>query len=234
MPQPGGGGPEQSGCRWRSGQEGELSSPLVGRWPGHSRRWNWTQAGGSEGKASACNVGDLGLISGSGISPGEGKVATHSSTLAWRIPWMEEPGRLQSMGLQSRIRLSDFTSPSMWGLLSWRGGQGRAGEQTQWEEGPCVQRGRLSWSALLSCAPAVCHHSPPASSSGLDIQMTSAPGWGRCCSREHQPGSSLLWTLFSILSSSQQELDRTSSTPPHHDHQCAPTSPGCQMLGALW
>ena len=27
-------------------------------------------------------------------------MATHSSTLAWRIPWMEEPARLQSMGLQ--------------------------------------------------------------------------------------------------------------------------------------
>ena len=36
-------------------------------------------------------------------------MATHSSTLAWRIPWMEEPGRLQSMGLQSRTRLSDIT-----------------------------------------------------------------------------------------------------------------------------
>ena len=32
----------------------------------------------------------------------------HSSTLAWKIPWMEEPGRLQSMGSLSRIRLSDF------------------------------------------------------------------------------------------------------------------------------
>ena len=30
----------------------------------------------------------------------EKEMATHSSTLAWRIPWMEEPGRLQSMGLQ--------------------------------------------------------------------------------------------------------------------------------------
>ena len=27
------------------------------------------------------------------------EMATHSSTLAWKIPWMEEPGRLQSMGL---------------------------------------------------------------------------------------------------------------------------------------
>ena len=36
-------------------------------------------------------------------------MATHSGTLAWKIPWMEEPGRLQSMGSQSRTRLSDFT-----------------------------------------------------------------------------------------------------------------------------
>ena len=36
-------------------------------------------------------------------------MAPHSSTPAWKIPWTEEPGRLQSMGLQSRTRLSDFT-----------------------------------------------------------------------------------------------------------------------------
>ena len=30
----------------------------------------------------------------------EKEMATHSSTLAWRIPWMKEPGGLQSMGLQ--------------------------------------------------------------------------------------------------------------------------------------
>ena len=30
----------------------------------------------------------------------EKEMATHSSTIAWKIPWMEEPGRLQSMGLQ--------------------------------------------------------------------------------------------------------------------------------------
>ena len=32
--------------------------------------------------------------------PLEKEMATHSSILVWRIPWMEEPGRLQSMGLQ--------------------------------------------------------------------------------------------------------------------------------------
>ena len=36
-------------------------------------------------------------------------MATQSSVLAWKIPWMEEPGRLQSMGSLSRTRLSDFT-----------------------------------------------------------------------------------------------------------------------------
>ena len=55
--------------------------------------------GDSDGKVSASNAGDLGSIPSSGRSPGEGN-ATHSRTLAWKIPWMEEAGRLQSMGLQ--------------------------------------------------------------------------------------------------------------------------------------
>ena len=36
-------------------------------------------------------------------------MAPHSNTLAWKIPWAEEPGRLQSMGPQSQTQLSDFT-----------------------------------------------------------------------------------------------------------------------------
>ena len=39
----------------------------------------------------------------------EKEMATHSSTLAWKIPWTEDPGRLQYMGLQSWTRLSNFT-----------------------------------------------------------------------------------------------------------------------------
>ena len=65
-------------------------------------------SGGSDGKASACNAGDPGLIPGSGRSL-EKEVATHSSILAWRITWMEEPGRLQSTGVaKSRTWLSYF------------------------------------------------------------------------------------------------------------------------------
>ena len=40
--------------------------------------------------------------------PLEKRMATHSSILAWRIPWTEEPGRRQSMGSQSQTRLSDY------------------------------------------------------------------------------------------------------------------------------
>ena len=36
--------------------------------------------------------------------PLEKEMATHSSTLAWKIPWMEEPGRLQSMGSPGRLQ----------------------------------------------------------------------------------------------------------------------------------
>ena len=47
--------------------------------------------------ASAGDIRNASWIPGSGRSPGEG-MATHSSVLAWRSPWIEEPGRLQSMG----------------------------------------------------------------------------------------------------------------------------------------
>ena len=47
---------------------------------------------GLVGKESASNAGDPSSV------PGLKGMATHSSTLAWRIPWTEEPGRLQSMG----------------------------------------------------------------------------------------------------------------------------------------
>ena len=56
-------------------------------------------SGASDGKESACSVGDLGSIPGSGRSL-EKEMATHFSILAWKIPWMEEPGGLQSMGSQ--------------------------------------------------------------------------------------------------------------------------------------
>ena len=46
-------------------------------------------------------------------------MATHSSTLAWKIPWTEEPGGLQSMGLR-RVRHDSATSLSLFTFLHWR------------------------------------------------------------------------------------------------------------------
>ena len=73
-------------------------------------------------KASAYNAGDLGSIPGS-EDPLEKEMAAHCSVLAWKIPWMEEPGGLQSTGTQrgvhdwatyvqfSRLHESQHTGP---------------------------------------------------------------------------------------------------------------------------
>ena len=47
------------------------------------------------------------VLSLGGEDPLEEGMATHSSILAWRSPWTEEPGGLQSMGSQSQTQLSD-------------------------------------------------------------------------------------------------------------------------------
>ena len=51
------------------------------------------------------NARGMGSIPGLGTSPGEG-MATHSCILAWEIPWAEEPGGLQSMGLQKELDMT--------------------------------------------------------------------------------------------------------------------------------
>ena len=55
--------------------------------------------GGLDGKASAYNAGNPGSVMG-WEDLLEKETAPHSSILAWKIPWTEEPGRLQSMGSQ--------------------------------------------------------------------------------------------------------------------------------------
>ena len=49
--------------------------------------------GGSDGKESACNAGDPGQSLG-GEDPLEMGIATHTNSLAWRIPWTQESGGL--------------------------------------------------------------------------------------------------------------------------------------------
>ena len=64
------------------------------------------------GKNPSANTGDVGLIPGLD-DPLEKEMATHSSILAWEIPWAEEPGALQSVASQSWTRLTDQACTQM-------------------------------------------------------------------------------------------------------------------------
>ena len=69
-------------------------------------------------------------------------MATHSSTLAWKIPWMEEPGRLQSMGLL-RVGHDWVTSLSLFTFTHWR---------RKWQPTPVFLPGESQgWRSLVGC-----------------------------------------------------------------------------------
>ena len=69
-------------------------------------------------------------------------VAPHSSTLAWKIPWMEEPGGPQSMG-SLRVGQDSATSLSLFTFLHWR---------RQWQPTPVFLPGESQgWGSLVGC-----------------------------------------------------------------------------------
>ena len=91
-------------------------------WPTWTARRSFP--GGLDGRASAYNVGDPGSIPGLGRSPGEGN-GNPLQYSAWKIPWTEDPGRLQSMqrvghdwatslmtNLDSILKSRDITLPT--------------------------------------------------------------------------------------------------------------------------
>ena len=86
-----------------------ITFTCTAKWLGYTYICIYGFPGGSVGKESACNTGDLGSIPGSGRSLKK-EMATHSSIIAWRFPWTEGPGRLQSMDLQ-RIEHNLVTKP---------------------------------------------------------------------------------------------------------------------------
>ena len=69
-------------------------------------------------------------------------VLSHSSTLAWRIPWTEEPGRLQSVG-SGRVRHDWATSLSLFTFMHWR---------KKWQPNPVFLPGESQgWRSLVGC-----------------------------------------------------------------------------------
>ena len=98
-------------------------------------------------------------------------MANQSSILAWRIPWIEEPGGLQSMGSQSQTSLNDNTHTHRWAdTCSW-GGEAEGG----WNTGSMVR-------VPGNKAPRV------ATSSNFSGEI-SAPGSWPLTEHEHQPHS---------------------------------------------
>ena len=72
----------------------------------------------------------------------EKAMAPHSSTLAWKIPWMEEPGGLQSMG-SLRVRRDWATSLSLFTFMHWR---------RKWQPTPVFLPGESQWRwSLVGC-----------------------------------------------------------------------------------
>ena len=69
-------------------------------------------------------------------------MATHSNTLAWKIPWMEEAGRLQSMG-SLRVRHDQVTSLSFFTFMHWR---------RKWQPTPVfLPEESQGWQSLVGC-----------------------------------------------------------------------------------
>ena len=77
-------------------------------------------------------------------------MAPHSSTLAWKIPWMEEPGRLKSMGSR-RVGHNGATSLSLFTFMHWR---------RKWQPTPVFLPGESQGrGSLVGCRPWGCTES---------------------------------------------------------------------------
>ena len=101
----------------------------------------------------------------------EKEMATHSSTVVWKIPWMEEPGRLQSMGSQ-RVRPDWTTSLSLFFHVKWKGltfHQELKGENREMEE-----RQYFGSSVQFSLVAQLC---PTLQSHGLQHARPPCPSW---------------------------------------------------------
>ena len=97
----------------------------------HDRWWAGSPEGSQEGK-NTCHLANI----------MEKTMAPYSSTLAWKIPWTEEPGRLQSMG-SLRVGHDRATSLSLFTFMHWR---------RKWQPTPVFLPGEFQgWGSLVGC-----------------------------------------------------------------------------------
>ena len=94
-------------------RQGYILSPwLLNLYAEYIMRNGWLTEAQAGIKIAGRNINNL-------IYAGKKAMATHSSALAWKIPWTEEPGKLQSMGLQ-RVEHNWMTSLSLFIFMHWR------------------------------------------------------------------------------------------------------------------
>ena len=135
-------------CQCRDAGDSSLI-PWVGTIPWR-KKWQSTPVllpGKSHGRRSLVAHSpwgrkELDTIEVTACTPGKA-MALHSSTLAWKIPWKEEPGRLQSMGLW-RVGHDWTTSISLFTFMHWR---------RKWQPTPVFLPGASQgWQSLVGCS----------------------------------------------------------------------------------
>ena len=100
---------------------------------------SWETLGWKKHKLESRLPGEISITSD---MQSEKAMATHSSTLAWKIPWMEKPGRLQSMG-SLRVGHDWATSLSLFTMMHWR---------RKWQPTPVFLPGESQgWRSLVGC-----------------------------------------------------------------------------------
>ena len=123
-------------------------------------------------------------------------MAPHSSTLAWKIPWMEEPHRLQSMG-SLRVGLDWVTSLSLFTFMHWR---------RKWQPTPVFLPGESQgWGSLVGCRLWGCTES--------DTTEAAAAAAAVVLKQNFQP----FLTSFWVLSESKEIFDFSNSDVNRYD-----------------
>ena len=144
----------------------------------------------SDCKESACNTGDLGSIPGSGEDPLEKETATHSSILAWRILWIEDFGRLQSVGSQ-RIG-HDWVTPVL------------------------LPRKSHGWRSLVGCSPWGCEQSDTNEHLHFHFSLSCIGERNgnplQCSCLENPRDGGAWWAAIYGVAQSQTRLKRLSSS----------------------
>ena len=158
----------------------------------------------------------------------EKAMAPHSSTLAWRIPWTEEPGRLQSTGLL-RVGHDWATSLSLFTFTHWR---------RKWQPTPvfCLEHlrdGGAWWAAIYGVAQSQTRLNRLSSSSSSILMLSQKPLWSR---QGNNPSKIKLWISKLFQDPSGQLVRAPDALRTLFTYQCfnlyKPTSkpPGRRVL----